>query len=174
MGFARHNEGKFDSSHSPTDPVIRSYDDAYSYLVRDPHNFQLEDAVRVHVFDIKLRENVLKLEGRRAGRYLTQREIDQFIDDRFSARDLDEVIRKAQQTLLEYREQVEEGAVRQFLSKVPPNTFLRLSGVGAWQGVCGNALSFVIVIAAVVLGILYRDTNLGQHLVNYYHSCVEL
>ncbi len=159
MTIGRHNQGKFAQFHGINDPIITSYNDAYSYLVKNPNDFKLEDAAAVHLFDLRLAKSIRQKEAREGGKIMTTQEIDEYIDDKIGTDDLNEIFSKVETALAEYRR-----PKRRLL-------FWNVTWVGAWQGVCGNVLSFlVLLLVGLIVASLGHDPS--AHVVRYYHDCV--
>jgi len=67
--FGRHNNGHFKETYPDSVPVIRDYDDVYSFLVEDPESFKIKDAIALHLFGIALSKMVKDEETRRRNFY---------------------------------------------------------------------------------------------------------
>jgi len=82
--FGRHNNGHFKETYPDNVPVIRDYDDVYSFLVEDPESFKIKDAIALHLFGIAL-SKMVKDEETRIGHKLTNDQITDIIDYRIGA-----------------------------------------------------------------------------------------
>jgi hypothetical protein len=156
MALARHNGGRFASHHQDGLPVIDNYSDAYSFLVRSPQDFTLEDAVSVHIFNLRLWENLDRKEAIEK-KILSDTEIDKYIGNTYSANFLLECHEKAKDAILNYRLK---------------RSFLSMSAFGAWQGLLGNLLTAIVVALLILGGYIVKESSLGASLSAYYERCI--
>jgi hypothetical protein len=163
--ISRRDDGK---------PIIRSYEDAFRYLVADETKLVLVEAIAVHLFTIQVRTRTQRLDRINQ----TQSTIDEFVRTNYAAEDLDTFKKLAVESLDEFRTEVQEEyahvTLRDVSSKLERSwRFKQLSVVGAWQGVCGNVLSFILGFLLFVAYNFINDADRVKHATDFIGRCVK-
>jgi hypothetical protein len=164
--LGRHNRGQYkDGAHNDGAPVIRDYDDVYSFLVKNPDEVSTEDAIALHIFGISFRK-AIKNDELKKGRQLTDSEITQLIDARYGASQGEKL-----PLILKQAQEKGEDTVAKVASKAAIGEKPKIRTI-AWHGVLGNG-SFVLAIIALFAGVklfgFWLDHDIVGNTLSFLH-----
>lgn len=150
-GFDFHANGK---------PKIRSYEDAFAYLVRD-REFTISDATAIHLFHIDLREAIDSYEVT-IGRPMTRIDIDNYIDRSFGATRLDDYIKNAIERYDDHKDKL--------IKKIRKSKFFPVSG--AWAGFWGNMLTLFVGFIVTLFVAIFSTESAVTGTIDFYNKCI--
>jgi hypothetical protein len=164
--LGRHNGGNFsEPPHDDGAPVIRNYDDVYSFLVKTPDTVTTEDAIALHIFGVGFR-SAIKNEEKKKKHQLSDNEITQLINERYGA----SINEKLPEILAKTQDKVQD-TIAKVASKVAVGEKPNRRTI-AWHGVLGNG-SFVLAIIALFAGVkllgFWLDNDIVGNTLSFLH-----
>lgn len=182
--FGRHNNGHFKETYPDNVPVIRDYDDVYSFLVEDPESFKIKDAIALHLFGIAL-SKMVKDEETRIGHKLTNDQITDIIDYRIGAQSgqiLDNILKDAGQIaalpgrviedLWQSADTTDRHSIsNKTISKVSSNLKTNLLRVVRDSLISGFSMlgCVLLIFFAVTIFDMYTQRDLWQETLLFFH-----
>jgi polyhydroxyalkanoate synthesis regulator phasin len=166
--FGRHNNGHFKETYPDSVPVIRDYDDVYSFLVEDPESFKIKDAIALHLFGMALGKMV-KDEETRIGHKLTNDQITDIIDYRIGAQPgqlLDNVLKDARKRTIDH-ENISNGKINKMSSNLT-SKLLKIARDGLILGFSTLGCVLLILFAIKTLDV-YTQHDLWQETLVFFH-----
>jgi hypothetical protein len=166
--LGRHNNGHFKETYPDSVPIIRDYDDVYSFLVEDPENFKIKDAIALHLFGMALGKMVTD-EETRIGHKLTSDQITDIIDYKIGAQPgqlLDNILKDAHQRAM-HRESISEEMVNKISSSVKPG----LRSIVLYSLISGFFMlgCVFLIFSAIQILDMYTQHDLWQKTLVFFH-----
>ncbi len=150
-------------------PAICSFEDAFRYLTSGNSNlndFQLVDAIAVHIMDLKIRDTLSKVlqQGGLDGKAINEK-IDNYINEYYNVTHLDAHKRQAVDYLTRYNAWK---ARKEFWAAV---------WTAMWQGFAGNVFTLFIGFLIALLVAFYSFDIKPNHTwlaVSWFNRCFEI
>lgn len=166
--FGRHNNGYFKETFPDCVPVIRDYDDVYSFLVEDPENFKIKDAIALHLFGMALGKMV-KDEEKKIGHKLTNDQITDMIDYRIGAQPgqlLDNILQDARQRTSSH-ETINEEALNKISTGLRP----KLQSIVRDSAILGLFVlgCVVLIFSGIKILDMYTQHDIWQETLVFFH-----